>query len=89
VTGVRFLPPYDPYLLDRDRDLLVPQRAAQRTVWRASGNPGVVLVDGEPVATWRSRKHSPAGVSIVPLDLAAPVDEGAVMEELAGIRDLL
>jgi len=40
-------------LEDRDRALLVPSRTAQKAVWRASGNPGVVLVDGEPVAIWR------------------------------------
>lgn len=54
VHGVRFLPPFDPYLLDRDRSTLVADKAARQTVWRAVGNPGVVLADAEPVATWRS-----------------------------------
>ncbi len=56
VKGVRFLPPYDPYLEDRDRSLLVPSREVQKAVWRAAGNPGVVLEDGEPVAIWRGDK---------------------------------
>ena len=54
VAGVRFLPPYDPWLLDRDRATLVPEPAARRVLWRAAGNPGVVLVDAEPAAAWRT-----------------------------------
>ena len=59
VQGLRFLPPYDPYLEDRDRSLLVPSRHVQKAVWRAAGNPGVVLEDGEPVAIWRGDKVTP------------------------------
>lgn len=57
VAGVRFLPPYDPYLLDRDRATLVPDRAAQNAVWRAVGGPGLLLVDGEPVGHWKTRRR--------------------------------
>lgn len=52
---VRFLPPSDPFLQARDRDLLVPDRARQSAVWRILGNPGALLVDAEIVGTWRSR----------------------------------
>lgn len=55
--GVRLLPPHDPYLQVRDRATLVPDKDLQRRLWRASGNPGVVLVDGEIVAMWRPRKQ--------------------------------
>ncbi len=54
--GVRFLPPHDPYLALRDRATLIPDKALQRRLWRVMGNPGVVLVDGRPVALWRPRK---------------------------------
>ncbi|MEU7000688.1 crosslink repair DNA glycosylase YcaQ family protein [Nonomuraea sp. NPDC046570] len=53
--GVRFLPPHDPYLQTRDRGRLVSDRAWRREIWRSSGNPGVVLSDGEIVATWRPK----------------------------------
>ena len=56
-AGVRFLPPHDPYLLLRDRTTLIPDRALHRHLWRASGNPGVVLLDGQAVALWRPRKR--------------------------------
>jgi hypothetical protein len=54
--GIRFLPPHEPYLQLRDRAMLVPDRALQRHLWRPSGNPGIVLVDGCFVAAWRPRK---------------------------------
>ena len=56
-TGARFLPPHDPYVLLRDRTTLIPDRALHRQLWRASGNPGVVLLDGQAVALWRPRKQ--------------------------------
>src|SRR5439155_21697411 len=55
-SGVRLLPPRDPYLLDRDRDTLVPERDLQRRIWRATPTDGLVLAAGVPVATWRPRK---------------------------------
>ena len=55
-TGVRLLPPHDPYLQPRDRTTLLPDRTLHRRVWQPLGNPGVVLVDGRLVATWRPRK---------------------------------
>lgn len=56
--GVRFLPPHDPYLAMRDRETLLPDKALHRLLWRPSGNPGVVLVGGQLVALWRSRKKN-------------------------------
>jgi hypothetical protein len=53
---IHFLPPHEPYLQLRDRATLVPDKALQRHLWRSSGNPGIVLVDGCFVATWRPRK---------------------------------
>ena len=54
--GARLLPPHDPYLQQRDRAILIPQRERRRELWRASGSPGAVLCDGEIVGTWRPRK---------------------------------
>ncbi|HEX5204086.1 DNA glycosylase AlkZ-like family protein [Paractinoplanes rhizophilus] len=53
--GVRLLPGMDPLLQARDRDLLVPDRPQQKEVWRVLGNPGVLLLDGEILGTWRAK----------------------------------
>ncbi len=55
--GVRLLGPHGPFLQLRDRATLVAGKARQRNVWRAGGAPGVALVDGGVVATWRPRKR--------------------------------
>jgi hypothetical protein len=52
---VRLLGPFDPYLQARDRDVLVPDKAAHKTLWPVLGRPGALLVDGEIAGTWRGR----------------------------------
>lgn len=54
-AGARLLPAGDPFLAQRDRSTLVPDRAHQRALWRPVGSPGLVLMTGHPVATWRAR----------------------------------
>jgi hypothetical protein len=34
---------------------LLPDKTAQRAVWRPVGAPGLVLVTGHPLGTWRAR----------------------------------
>jgi Winged helix DNA-binding domain len=53
--GVRLLGPFDLYLQGRDRELLVPDPAARKDLWRTLGRPGGVLVGGEVVGSWRPR----------------------------------
>lgn len=53
--GVRLLPPHDPYRRSRDRDTIV-DRKHHRDLWKATGDPGTVLVDGEVIGVWRPRK---------------------------------
>ncbi|MCO8273625.1 winged helix DNA-binding domain-containing protein [Actinoplanes sp. TRM 88003] len=54
-STVRFVPPMDPLLQARDRDILVPDRARQKEVWRILGNPGALLLDGEIAGVWRAK----------------------------------
>lgn len=55
-SGVRLLPPRDPYTQLRDRETIV-DRKYHRDVWKPVGDPGTVLVDGEIAGTWRPRKN--------------------------------
>jgi hypothetical protein len=61
---VRLLPPSDPFLQARDRDLLVADKARRKLVWRILGNPGVVLVDSEIAAVWRARAAGKGRVEV-------------------------
>jgi hypothetical protein len=57
VTGVRLLPPGDPFLATADRELLVPDASRRRALWPPSTVwPGGLLVDGELAGTWRRRQ---------------------------------
>lgn len=73
-TGVRFLPPHDPFLQLRDREALVPDKDLQRSVWRHAGNPGVLLVEGQFVATWRSQKKGK--LRKVSVESLVPISKG-------------
>ncbi|MFI5492444.1 DNA glycosylase AlkZ-like family protein [Actinoplanes sp. NPDC051859] len=85
VTGVRWLPAMDPLLQARDRDVLVPNRAHQKEVWRALGNPGVILVDGEIAGVWRAKLAGGKRVdlAVTPFGKLAPKARKALEEEAA------
>jgi hypothetical protein len=53
--GLWLLPPNDPVLELSDRELLVPNPADRKRVWRATANPGALLVNGAVAGTWRRR----------------------------------
>jgi hypothetical protein len=79
-AGARLLPPHDPYLLLRDRTTLIPNRALHRQFWRASGNPGMVLLDGQFVAAWRPHKRGKRLMVAIELCSAVPESGRAQIE---------
>jgi hypothetical protein len=89
--GVLLLPPYDPILEVADRPLLAPDPGRRRKVWRATANPGVLLVDGDLAGTWRQRRsRGRSTVTVTPF--GRPPDESAVAraaEGLLGAVDLI
>lgn len=86
-SGVRLLPAMDPLLQARDRDLLVPDRAQQKEVWRTLGNPGVLLLDGEVAGVWRAKTAGSRRVDLIvtPFATLAAADRKRIDDEAAHV----
>ena len=56
--AIRLLPPHDPYLDARDRTLLLPDSTRQKEIWKITGNPGAILINGQIAGMWKTRKVS-------------------------------
>jgi hypothetical protein len=57
---VRLVGPFDPYLQLRDRELLVPDEANRKDLWRILGRPGAIVADGELIGSWRPKAQGKA-----------------------------
>ena len=75
------LGPHDPYLDQRDRAVLLADKAKQRRVWTTVSNPGAVVHCGAVVGLWKARKHGGRLEMEAELWEAAPDD--AALRELA------
>jgi hypothetical protein len=88
----RLLGPFDLFLQARDRELLVPDPARAKELWRTLGRPGGVLVDGEVAGTWRARKAGTAVTLAVELwgsaSTARRTAIGEQADRLAAFRQL-
>ncbi len=87
----RLLPPYDPFLQARDRDLLVPDEAHRKQLWRILANPGAVLADGELRGTWRAKVGAKGRVDVTvtpfaPLAARTRTAIDAEAERVASVR---
>jgi hypothetical protein len=86
--GVRLLPPHEPYLQQRDRTIAVPDMALHKRVWRKTGNPGVVLRDGEVAALWRQqRKGRKLVLTIEPVTTLSARDRTLIEVEAAPLAE--
>lgn len=56
--AVRLLPPHDPFLDARDRALLLPDSTRQKEIWKITGNPGAILINGNITGMWKALKVS-------------------------------
>ncbi len=92
---VRLLGPFDPYLQARDRDLIVPDKAAHKALWPVLGRPGVLFVDGEVAGVWRTKAAakkltiSVEAFGPLPASVWKQVDtEAARVAEVRGAADM-
>lgn len=51
---------HDPYLDQRDRLILQPEKGLHKQIWRTVANPGAVVYRGEVIGIWTPRKKSKA-----------------------------
>jgi len=91
-TGVRLLPPGDPYLQMANRSLLAPEASLRKDLFRAVGSPGVVLKDGRLVGSWKAtRKGRKLELAVRKLGRVARADleeEAARVAALRGAADV-
>ena len=74
---------HDPYLDLRDRELILPDKARQRQVWKTVGNPGAVLLRGRVIGLWTVRTRGEnLDVSVTLFEPLSPAQRSR-LEELA------
>lgn len=73
--GVRLLPRSDPWLLARDRKVVVPAAQRRKVIWPVIGWPGAVLIDGAVVGAWRTKASGPN--MSMSIDAFEPIGTGA------------
>lgn len=74
---------HDPYLDLRDRELILPDKARQRQVWKTVGNPGAVLLGGRVIGFWSVRTRGDKLDAAVTLFDALEPTQRSRLEELA------
>ncbi|MDP9794780.1 hypothetical protein J2S43_003292 [Catenuloplanes nepalensis] len=79
----RLLGPYDLFVQAKDRELLVDDPARVKAIWPVLGRPGVVLLDGDLLGTWRPRKQGKRFRLEVDLWAPVPPDQRRAVEEQA------
>jgi len=88
-TGARLLPAHDPYLQQRDRERLLPDRELRRKLWRPVGSPGLVLLDGQAAGIWTSQRDGRAlKVLVEPFARLSPSARQAISAEADRIAAL-
>lgn len=78
--AVRLLANLDPLNAGRDRELLVPDPAVRKRIWKVLGGPGTVLIDGEVGGLWRpAKKGKKLLITVEPVGRLTP----SIKDELA------
>lgn len=85
--GVRLLPPGDPYLQKPSRELLAPDPALRKRLFRPVASPGAVLRDGRLAGLWRVKaKGRRAEITVERLGPLPRADLGREAQRVAELR---
>jgi DNA glycosylase AlkZ-like len=85
-TGIRLIPPGDPYLQKPNRSLLAPEAELRKRLFRPVASPGAVLKDGRLAGLWRVKARGrKAEITVQRL---GPVSRSDLEEEAQRICDL-
>jgi len=85
--GVRLLPPGDPYLQKPNRELLAPDSALRKRLFRPVASPGAVLRDGHLAGLWRVKaKGKGAEIAVERLGRLPRADLEAEAQRVAELR---
>jgi hypothetical protein len=86
-SGLRLIPPGDPYLQKPNRPLLAPEPELRKRLFRPVASPGAVLKDGRLVGLWRVKARGrKAELSVERLGRFARKDLEAEAQRIADLR---
>jgi hypothetical protein len=86
-TGVRLIPPGDPYLQKPNRPLLAPDADLRKRLFRPVASPGVVLHDGRVAGLWTAKtERGQVEVSVEKLGRLPRTELDAEVERVAALR---
>jgi hypothetical protein len=86
-TGIRLLPPGDPYLQKPNRPLLAPDDELRKRLFRPVASPGALLKDGRLAGLWRAKaKGKKVEITVERLGRLARADLEEEAERVAKLR---
>jgi Winged helix DNA-binding domain len=88
-SGIRLLPPGDPFLQKPNRPLLAPDEALRKRLFRPVASPGAVLRDGRLAGLWRMKARGrEAEVTVEKIARLAKKDVEDEARRVADLRGL-
>ncbi len=85
-TGIRLIPPGDPYLQKPNRSLLAPDPELRKRLFRPVASPGAVLRDGRLAGLWRVKARGRAAE--VTVEALGRLPRGDLEEQARRVAEL-
>ena len=89
-SKIQLLGPHDPFLDLPQRSWILPDKAAQKKVWRTVGSPGVLLKDTRIVGFWNARvQREKAAVQVTLWESLNEAEHSCIHREMARLQEFL